>query len=701
MLQYPEHDFRSVAMTRGHRYLVVISGDPSDVYDQLPHWTSPYPAHGVCHIGGLKFKDQRQIDIKDGRRLLGEEFDAVVYDSFAGFDPDVIGIVAGTIKAGGSLVLLCPHFESWPRQQDKIYLKTIPFDGIHPEKSIYIQRLARLLNMECQWVLNRPKVGIVSSKVPDIATGQNVSRSYPDQAAAVLGIKKVLDGQRRRPAVLIADRGRGKSAALGIAAGELIAQGVNHITVTGHHRSSVGSVFKHAKLVNSDSDQHLHFMPMDRLVFEHPHTDLLLVDEAASIPLSLLTGLLHHYPRIAFATTVHGYEGTGKSFLIKFLKILDSNTRGFRRYTLAQPIRWANNDPLEALISKALLLDASPAPLDGAIYKSDSAVLKLEDRDSLGHCEHRLRTIFSLLVLAHYRTRPFDLRHILDAPNLRLFTWNRRNQIVGVALVANEGPFDDELSRSVWLGETRPKGHLLSEVLVAQQGLLEAGKLKAGRIVRIVIHPDMQRKGIGTCFINQLEEYLAPSLDILGASFAMDAPVMGFWRKCGFSIARVGLTSSNQTVNPSCVVVKATSETGLPIMQSGGQKLRRHLPFHLASRFRNLDVNLVMQIYSMLPPPPPFTHVEQSELISFASGRANPDNLPATFIRLCEIAFWERQSGLPADAAECLAVERFLQMKDWEDCAYLPGSGGRKSGSKILRDWASALLATRIVPRIS
>ncbi|MCA9541937.1 MAG: tRNA(Met) cytidine acetyltransferase, partial [Myxococcales bacterium] len=194
-----------------------------------------------------------------------------------------------------------------------------------------------------------------------------------DQAAAVAAVLRVARGRRRRPAVLTSDRGRGKSAALGIAVGRLLAEQPEKrrdILLVAPTLTAVGPVFAHAgRLLGARPAADgtltgpggtLRFAAPAELVGPLPEASLVLIDEAAALPLPLLSRLLAA-PRVVFATTVHGYEGTGRGFAVRFRGLLDRETPGWRAVRLETPLRWAPNDPIEHTLFRALLLDATPA----------------------------------------------------------------------------------------------------------------------------------------------------------------------------------------------------------------------------------------------------------------------------------------------------------------------------------------------------
>ena len=125
------------------------------------------------------------------------------------------------------------------------------------------------------------------------------------------------------------------------------------ILLTAPKLANVETAFHHAQLSLPESlkanasltlgQSSLRFIAVDELIKGDYKADLLMVDEAAAIPTAMLTQLLKRYSRIIFSTTVHGYEGTGRGFHLRFKQVLDALTPQWKEVELTEPIRWANS----------------------------------------------------------------------------------------------------------------------------------------------------------------------------------------------------------------------------------------------------------------------------------------------------------------------------------------------------------------------
>ncbi|MGL5336393.1 MAG: tRNA(Met) cytidine acetyltransferase, partial [Enterovibrio sp.] len=248
----------------------------------------------------------------------------------------------------------------------------------------------------------------------------NISLPTPDQLNAIAAIERVLTGHRRRPALLLADRGRGKSAALGIAAAQLMARAKKCIVVSAPAPSCVATLFFHALMIENIkkiSEFHLEhengsallFLSPDELLKNAVKCDLLLVDEAAALPAFMLQKLLQNYSRLVFATTEHGYEGSGRGFSTKFKALLTQTAPGWKEVKLSTPIRYAADCPVEHWLYQFCLLDVKTPPA----ALGEVAVTPISQQRLLAD-EALLRQVFALLVNAHYQTSPNDLLYLLS-----------------------------------------------------------------------------------------------------------------------------------------------------------------------------------------------------------------------------------------------------------------------------------------------
>lgn len=590
------------------------------------------------------------------RTRLGAEHQLIVMDVSGrdGLDPDALGALAGTLTAGGILLLVTP--EPWGERPDPNYARFAD----HPWQwtalsSFYLARLARQLSASPQ-VVRWPVAGpLVLSRLP---AGQPSPRRpedpaclTPDQARAVTALSKL---KRRRPLVITADRGRGKSAALGIACARLLQQGsYPRLLLTAPRASAVDSLFERVMALCPEAQRHGHevqlpatgsslcFLPPDVLDTQLAqgilggNGALLLVDEAAALPAAMLARWLAAFPRMAFATTVHGYEGSGRGFALRFREVLERQTPQWRELTLETPIRWAANDPLESVIQRALLLNA-PLPEAHAHGLIDAQTLSVSQAQ-LAANEPLLEQLFGLLVQSHYRTTPSDLRQLMDGPGTRLrmvmasqghasaaATGATEAAPLAVLVTREEGGFDPALAEQVALGQRRPQGHLLAQSLAAHGGHREALTARWRRVVRIAAHPERRREGLGRRLLAaDMASAAEQGVALYGATFGAEAGLLSFWLALGFTPVRLGVTREAATGEYAIMVAKPLTETGQAVLQSMQQGFVASLQGLLAFELRDLPAPVVALLLSELPERP-LSAVERQTIHDVAYAHRDP-----------------------------------------------------------------------------
>jgi tRNA(Met) cytidine acetyltransferase len=654
----------------------LLSGDP--------RWTAACAHRTVDALPGLTptWLTERQLaqgalPLSAASRLLGADLDLLLYDAHSGFEPDGFGAATGAIRGGGLLVLLTPALADWPHRSDPQANRIAVWP--HSAGSLggrFLGRLATVL-VDARGLAHLAQGQVETLRATQVFmseaarlnplandTDRTTERPDPtqpatlDQARAIATILGVARGRARRPLVIRAHRGRGKSAALGLAAGRLLHVAPLRILVTAPRRSAVESVFKHAGAVLTAPDSTavsrcspsqvggmdrpaqwggegpLTFRSPAELAADRPPADLLLIDEAAGIPAPLLEALLLHYPRVVFATTVHGYEGTGRGFDVRFRATLDRLAPDWRALSLDTPIRWAPDDPLEDLTFRALLLDAAPAT-EEYLAGADLAHTPCErlDRDTLARDETAIRELFGLLVLAHYQTRPMDLRMLLDGLNVRVYALRRGGHIAAALVAAEEGGFTDpDLREAIFMGRRRPRGHLLPQTLSSHAGLAEATELRYLRVIRIAVHPALARRGIGRRLLRRLErDGRAEGLDLLGASFGATPGLVHFWDRCGFRAAQIGTSRNAASGEHALVMLCPLNRRGQRFAAKAEARLESRLPILLAGPLRGLDPMTATALAAAMrdapgPSPDPSEQaLQEHELGGFVHGHRSLD----------------------------------------------------------------------------
>ena len=260
----------------------------------------------------------------------------------------------------------------------------------------------------------------------------------------------------------------------------------------------------------------------------------MIIDEAAAIPLPLVRNLIGPY-LVFMASTINGYEGTGRSLSLKLIQQLRESTRPslakeapanqatastsvskrpvhkaapkartLREIKLETPIRYSAGDKVEKWLNGLLCLDAtiaSKGSAQGCPHPSQCELYYVS-RDTLfsyhSASEVFLQRMMALYVASHYKNQPNDLQLMSDAPAHHLFVLlppikddeTHLPEPLVVLQVALEGNISkqvimDGLSRGIRAG-----GDMIPWTISQQFQENKFAYLSGARVIRIATHPD-------------------------------------------------------------------------------------------------------------------------------------------------------------------------------------------------------------------
>ena len=536
------HTLTAQMKREGIRRLLVLSGEERWCFDHalklrdaLPGdwlWISPQPdAENHCSPSALQ-------------TLLGREFRHAVFDARHGFDAAAFAALSGTLKAGSWLVLLLPVWDEWENQPDADSLRwsDCPDPIATPHFVQHFKRVITANNDAILWRQNQPFS--LAHFTPRTDWYPATGAPQPEQQQLLQQLLTMPPGV----AAVTAARGRGKSAL----AGQLISRIAGSAIVTAPAKAATDVLAQFA-------GEKFRFIAPDALLASDEQADWLVVDEAAAIPAPLLHQLVLRFPRTLLTTTVQGYEGTGRGFLLKFC----ARFPHLHRFELQQPIRWAQGCPLEKMVSEALVFDDENFTHEP---QGDIVISAFEQTLWRSEPETPLK-VYQLLSGAHYRTSPLDLRRMMDAPGQHFLQAAGENEIAGALWLVDEGGLSQQLSQAVWAGFRRPRGNLVAQSLAAHGSNPLAATLRGRRVSRIAVHPARQREGTGRQLIAGALQY-THDLDYLSVSFGYTGELWRFWQRCGFVLVRMG---NHREASSGCYTAMAL----LPMSDAGKQLAER------------------------------------------------------------------------------------------------------------------------------
>lgn len=604
--------------------------------------------------------------------ILGQETSLLIINAHDQFDANSFAASEGSLRGGGLLILLTP--ENY--QIDDLFYQ-------------YINN--QLAKHEVATIQKDLPIPLIEKK--QVTIQAHTKLNLLEQKTAIDAIIKTVSGHRRRPLVLTANRGRGKSAALGIASAQLLNSGLTTILVCAPNKQATATLFKHASLLSTGKSEHqfviqkdkqsITFIAPDTLLAEHPKCDLLIIDEAAALPVSTLETIAKHYSRLVFATTQQGYEGSGRGFALRFQKRLSEISPQWRHLHLKQPIRWANNDPLESFTLNSLCLTQS---FDNPSYNIN-ADLQFEklNRIQLINNHSLLQDVFSLLVLAHYQTKPSDLEKLLNEQSLHIFIIKQNQQLLGVALINEEGGIEPKICEQIWQGTRRLQGNLVAQSLTFHSAFKNAAVSRFARIQRIAIHPAIQKQGLGKEFITHLMNWARTAkFDHLCASFSATPDLLSFWQQLNFTTLRIGLSKDNSSGTHSLIVNYPLSAKGKDLHANIQQQFQAQLSIQLTRHLQDLDAELILNLLQEFKT----SKVNGNQIDSYCEG-----NLPYEFAEPCliELLLKSNLKNL-GKMQQCLTIQKVLQNNSWVAVCKKQHLTGKKQAQSILKSAIRQLL---------
>ncbi|CAM3921165.1 tRNA(Met) cytidine acetyltransferase TmcA [Rheinheimera salexigens] len=666
------------------RLPIVWQGQQHTLLAATKQWLEANTALKVYWLGADAPPSATMVSQGRNYQLLGTECDVLIINAFSGFAADAVAATSGCVKAGGLWLVLCPEFNIWQQQVNPAHQSLLPYPIDAKQHQGYFIPFWLKQLQQANVIIGHNQQLVQPLQWPILPKITDVSPPFAsqDQVKAVQAIQRVLTGHRRRPLVLTADRGRGKSAALGIAAAQLIQHTRQGFIITAPSPQAAAIALQHFQQLTPVSEHNLlRFMAIDELLAQVPTAALVFIDEAAAIPTPILQQLLARYSRLVFATTEHGYEGTGRGFTVRFQQHLTQQCPGWQKLHMQQAIRYQQHDPLEQLIFNSFLLQ-STTPQFNAVAEQRYDIKCYSAQDWLKQPE-KLQQVFSLLSLAHYQTQVKDLASLLDNPQLSVITLETTDNVLACALLSIEGNITGDLAQQIYYGERRLQGHLLAQSLAFHCAQPELASLALLRVMRIAVQPELQRQQLGSQLLEQIDNYAKQfGMAYVGTSYGVSIDLLKFWQQAGYCPVRLGQTADKASSEYSLLMLKAITTTS-EHSQEMALQFRQQLPSLVAEHYPLLPAKLILAL-AVTKQQQPLTALELEQLWLFSQQKRPYELISHLLLNW----FNQHFTSLPEQSALTLAA-KLWQQHSWQQISEQYIISGKK---EILAGWQRDLV---------
>ncbi len=278
-------------------------------------------------------------------------------------------------------------------------------------------------------------------------------------------------------------------------------------------------------------------------------TDLLIIEEAASIPMPKLNSILTNCKKAILVTTNLGYEGNAQGIALKLTTPLT------QQFILEQPHRYYH-DNLENLLQTLQFTNTQYCITQANNTEYLPAGIHLELCQHLITNYALLSQITSLLNAYHYQATPQDLVRWLNSPiSYIAYYIDDTATVCSLAIFVKEGPIEPTLAKDILQGTRLPPNNLLPQTLLAHGNLPTAGQYTYMRCERIVTNYHARRQHLASKLLQTVCDYFQ-DLDFIGTSFAINPATIQFWYSNNFVAISLSLTADNASGMPSLLLLK-------------------------------------------------------------------------------------------------------------------------------------------------
>jgi len=658
------------------------------------------------------------VPYHETQKVLGRTYDLAILDLINNLEPNDLGRLMGVVQGGGLYIFLTPKFSTYQKIITRFQSTLLtPQYGIESIRHLFVKRfLKKLFSHDGILIYDVDEDKII--KDFSFKNEQSIGKKEPilipkktlipktvyslvktrDQVEVLRLIEKLYfkpKGGEKQVIVITANRGRGKSSVIGMGVAGLAhklrrAKGKCRILVTAPSPQNVEELFKFAlktlkrlnydikeeklpTLITAKTIEIQYVTPIEAL---RKRAEILAVDEAASLHVPMLFKLLERFDRIIFSTTIHGYEGAGRGFTVRFLNRLKKrHDISLYEYEMKEPIRYSENDPIEKWLFDALLLDAEPAQLNeedlSCIERREVEYFKPKLEEFFLKREDLLRQFFGIYIMAHYRNNPNDLGMMMDAPHHfpRALMLKTGKLVVSLEL-AEEGPLKGDLAvksaRGAWI-----MGNIIPDRLIKHYKTIDFGELKGWRIVRIATHPEVMRKGLGSQALAYVEEEAREKgYDWVGAGFGVTNELLRFWARNGYTPVHLSPERNPVSGEYSLLVVKPLNSKAKRYVDFFAWEFKNKFISALTDPYFDLEAEVALILLEATPKkdiPLRFSKFQIGRLMTYIWSEMTYENCTDVMKLLARQYFLDKKgenAGLDK-IHKLLLIAKVLQSKTW------------------------------------